>query len=100
MGRDDWHLDKKVPISIFGMLLSLFIGFVVQTAYLTNVITEWKTMTDNRLAALEKSDTGQATHENRITILEQQWSYIRADLAEIKTLLRRRVPGELEQPQQ
>lgn len=96
MGRDDWHLDKKVPISIFGMLVSLFVGFVVQTAYLTNVITEWKTVTDNRLSALEKSDKAVETHENRLVILEQQFSYIRADLAEIKTLLRRRVPGEIE----
>ena len=100
MARDDWHLDKKVMISILGMLASLFIGFVAQTIYLTNLFTEWKITTDNRITVLEKTDSNQSTHENRLTILEQQLGYIRADLVEIKTLLRRRVPAELDQPQQ
>lgn len=88
--REDWHLDKRVPIS-------LIIGFVLQTI----VITAWGTTKfdsiDSRVTALEKSDSSQVSHENRITILEQQFSYIRADLAEIKTLLRRQIPST--QPQ-
>ena len=83
--RDEWHLDKKVPIG-------LIVGLVLQTI----VLTAWGTSKfeglDNRVSNLEKSDDNQQSHENRITILEQQFGYIRADLAEIKTLLRRQIP--------
>lgn len=88
MGGDDWHLDKKVSISMFGMILSLFVGFFAQTVYLTRFITEWKVTTENRLTTLEKSESNQLSFENRIVVLEQQFSFIRSDLAEIKTLLR------------
>lgn len=81
-----WHLDKKVPIGVIGALL-------LQTI----VVVSWGTQKfdgyDNRLANLEKSDNEQSTHENRLTILEQQFTYIRADLAEIKTLLQRKLPA-------
>lgn len=83
--REDWHLDKKVPI---GLIISL----VVQTVVLATWITTKFDGFDNRIANLEKSDGAQVTHENRITILEQQFSYIRSDLAEIKDILRRSVP--------
>lgn len=83
---EEWHLDKRVPIAFF-------FGLIAQTV----VITAWFTSKfegfDSRLAALEKSDDAQASHESRIVILEQQFQYIRTDLAEIKTLLRRQVPG-------
>ena len=91
--RENWHLDKKVPISIISAI-------VAQTLVFVYVGTSWKADVEGRITALEKSDGGQASHENRLVILEQQFSYIRADLAEIKTLLRRRVPAEFEQPQQ
>lgn len=85
MQREGWHLDKKVPIGLFA-------GFVLQTI----VIVVWGTTKmdsfDSRIVALEKSDSGQESHENRIVILEQQFNYIRADLAEIKDLLRRQIP--------
>lgn len=91
--RDEWHLDKKVPIG-------LIIGFIVQTI----VLTAWGTAKfeglDNRVQNLEKSDDGQKNHENRITILEQKFDYIRTDLAEIKTLLRRQLPPQQDSPQQ
>jgi hypothetical protein len=81
-----WHLDKKVPI---GLILAL----LVQTV----VITSWGTAKfddiNNRVANLEKSDEGQQTHEGRIIKLEEQFSYIRSDLAEIKLLLRRQIPN-------
>lgn len=84
--RDEWHLDKKVPIG-------LFLGLLVQTI----IITSWGTSKfeniDSRVANLERSDGGQQSHENRIVVLEQQFGYIRADLAEIKTLLRRQIPA-------
>jgi len=82
-----WHLDKKVPI---GLILAL----LAQTL----VITSWGTAKfeniDNRISNLEKSDEGQASHENRIVVLEQQFSYIRSDLAEIKNLLKRQMPAD------
>lgn len=90
MQREGWHLDKKVPIGLFA-------GFVLQTI----VIVVWGTTKmdsiDSRIVALEKSDSGQESHENRIVILEQQFNYIRSDLAEIKALLRRQVPDPNQQ---
>lgn len=82
---EEWHLDKKVPLSI---IIALF----VQTIVFVAVGTSWKSGTDSRLAALEKSETSRDSHESRLVILEQQFQYIRSDLAEIKTLLRRQVP--------
>lgn len=90
--REDisWHLDKKVPI---GLILAL----LAQTI----VITSWGTAKfddiNNRVSNLEKSDEGQASHENRLVVLEQQFSYIRSDLAEIKLLLKRQMPPEAPQ---
>lgn len=83
MTKDDvsWHLDKKVPI---GLILAL----LAQTI----VITSWGTSKfeniDNRISNLEKSDGGQASHENRIIILEQKFTYIQSSLDEIKELLK------------
>ena len=87
MTENSWHLDKKVPI---GLILAL----LVQTV----VITSWGTAKfeniSNRVSNLEKTEESQANHESRLTILEQQFGYIRSDLAEIKTLLRRQVPSQ------
>lgn len=85
MASEQWHLDKKVPISI---ILALF----AQTIVFVSVGTAWKADTDSRIAALEKSEQDRDSHESRLVILEQQFQYIRSDLAEIKTLLRRQVP--------
>jgi hypothetical protein len=89
--QEQWHLDKKVPISI---IIALF----VQTVVFVYVGTTWKADTDFRLAALEKSDDSRDNHESRLVIMEQQSAYIRADLAEIKSLLRRQVPDQPVQP--
>lgn len=86
MASEEWHLDKKVPISI---IVALF----VQSVVFVYVGTTWKADVDSRINALEKSEGGRDTHENRIVILEQQFGYIRSDLAEIKAILRREVPG-------
>lgn len=87
MQRDEWHLDKKVPI---GLILAL----LVQTVVITSWISAKFENQDVRIATLEKTDAEQVTYDNRITILEQQFGYIRSDLAEIKTLLRRQIPKE------
>jgi 5-bromo-4-chloroindolyl phosphate hydrolysis protein len=92
MARDDWHLDKKTVVSIVIFCIGLFFAGVGQTIYITSFITTTADKFDSRISALEKSDSGQESHENRIVILEQQFNYIRADLAEIKDLLRRQLP--------
>jgi len=51
-------------------------------------------MADARIGFLEKSENSRDSHENRLVILEQQFGYIRSDLAEIKAILRRSVSGE------
>jgi hypothetical protein len=83
--NEDWHLDKKVPISIIVM-------FFIQTITLVYVGTSWKTDIDSRINQLERSEVKTTSYENRITVTEQQLGYIRNDLAEIKALLRRQVP--------
>lgn len=87
MVYENWHLDKRIPIG-------LIIGFAVQTVVITAMGTAKFSDLDHRLAVLEKTDKETETHENRLIVLEQQFGYIRSDLAEIKNLLQRRVPGE------
>lgn len=91
---ENWHLDKKVVVSLIIAVISTFGGLVVQTVYLTAWGTQKYDDLNNRVAILEKSDDGQQSHETRLTILEQQFGYIRTDLAEIKNLLRRQIPKE------
>jgi hypothetical protein len=83
--RDEWHLDKKVPIGLLG-------GLILQTIVITAWFTARFENVDNRLGNLEKVEQDQKNHDTRITILEQQFGYIRSDLGEIKTLLRRQLP--------
>ena len=83
--NEQWHLDRRVPISI---IIALF----VQTVTFVYFGTAWKSDTDFRIAALEKAEDSRQNHESRLVVLEQQFGYIRADLQEIKTLLRRQVP--------
>lgn len=87
-GRDDisWHLDKKVPI---GLILALLVQTVVITSWGSAKFENY----EGRITNLEKSDDAQQTYERRITILEEKFGYIRDDLAEIKTLLRRQIPA-------
>lgn len=91
--REQWHLDKRVPITIIGAI-------VFQTVFFTYVGTAWKTDVESRLHVLEKSDDSRMTHENRIIILEQGVLRIRDDLSEIKQLIRAQKLGELDDPAQ
>lgn len=79
--REEWHLDKKVPISII-------IAIVCQTLIFVYVGTAWKADVENRLTSLEKSQISAANYGDRILILEQGVLRIREDLAEIKELIR------------
>ena len=87
--RENWHLDKKVPIGIIGAL-------IVQTLIFVYVGTAWKVDIEGRVIALERSDTVQSSHETRITVIEQGIIRVREDLAEIKAILM----GQKTQPQQ
>ena len=93
MQREEWHLDKKVPI---GIITALFF----QTLFFTYIGTAWKVDVESRLGALERSDSVQSTHETRITVIEQGINRIREDLAEIKVILRGRQSGSLDDAQQ
>jgi hypothetical protein len=89
--REDisWHLDKKVPI---GLILALLVQTVVITSWGSAKFENY----DGRITNLEKSDGTQQTYERRITVLEEKFNYIRDDLAEIKSLLQRRLPTEVQ----
>lgn len=85
-GRGEpWHLDKKVPLGII-------FAIVLQTLTLVVIGTIWKTQTDSRLEALEKTDFGRESHENRITILEQKFNYIQESLQRIEKSIERITP--------
>lgn len=77
MENEGWHLDKKVPIAIIFALVG-------QTLFFTYWGSTWKSETDSRLLSLEKYQDATSGQDRRITILEQQFGYIREDLAEIK----------------
>ena len=81
-----WKIDKHFPIAVV-------IAIVGNTVWMTYWVTSKYDEVENRVTALERSDDGQQSHETRIVKLEQQFDFIRSDLAEIKTLLRRQIPG-------
>lgn len=91
MTKDDasWHLDKKVPI---GLILALLVQTVVITSWGSAKFENY----EGRITSLEKSDGAQQTYERRITVLEEKFNYIRDDLSEIKSLLQRRLPTEVQ----
>lgn len=93
MPHDEWHLDKKVPISIIGAI-------VAQTLIVVSIGTAWKADVENRLQALEKEQDGISSHETRIVVLEQGMLRIRDDLSEIKQLIRQQKMGKLDDPSQ
>jgi septation ring formation regulator EzrA len=85
-GRGEaWHLDKKVPLGII-------IAIVIQTITLVMIGTAWKTETDNRLEALEKTDLGRASLNDRVIVLEQKFSYIQGALDRIEKNIERITP--------
>lgn len=88
-GREAWHLDKRVPITMIVM-------FALQTLTLVYVGTSWKADIEYRVGALEKSMADSAPHESRIIVLEQGFLRIREDLSEIKDLIRLQKQGSLD----
>ena len=80
MQKEEWHLDKKVPI---GIVLAL----VVQTVSFFVVATSWKTSVDGRLERLEEIVSDNKSQGDRIIILEQQLTFIAASLKRIEDRL-------------
>jgi hypothetical protein len=92
---NQWHLDKKVPISIVIML-------VVQTVTFAVLGTQKTTNMDNRISGLERDLStldaaidkrltavydANSKQEPRLIILEQQFQFIRESLVRIEKKL-------------
>lgn len=80
MQKEDWHLDKKVPIGIIlALLIQTVSGFVIATS--------WKTSVDGRLERLEEIVSENKSQGDRIIVLEQQLKFIADSLARIENKL-------------
>lgn len=80
MQKEEWHLDKKVPIGIIVALVLQTVGFFV-------IATSWKTTVDGRLGRLEEIVSDNKSQGDRIIILEQQLTFIAASLKRIEDRL-------------
>ena len=78
--REQWHLDKRVPIGIIFALVLQTISFFV-------IATSWKTTVDSRLGRLEEIVSDNKSQGDRIIILEQQLTFIAASLKRIEDRL-------------
>lgn len=78
--EDQWHLDRRVPISIIAAI-------VVQTVSFVYLGTSWKSGIDYRVGSLERTDLSRLSHEMRLTILEQKFDFIKQSLERIETNL-------------
>lgn len=80
MDKEQWHLDKKVPIAIIIALCIQTISFIV-------IAAAWKTSVDSRLERLEKSESDNSAQGDRILVLEQQLKFIVDSLSRIEKKL-------------
>ena len=78
--REQWHLDKKVPIGIIFAL-------VIQTITFFTIAAAWKTSVDVRIERLEETAVDSTKQGDRILILEQKFNYIVDSLARIEKKL-------------
>lgn len=79
--KDQWHLDKRVPIAII-------MSIALQTFAAVYFATAWKVVVESRLAVLEKAASDNSGQEARIIVLEQVVIRVSDDLSEIKSILR------------
>ena len=80
MATEEWHLDKKVPISIIVALALQTLGFIYFG-------TAWKTEVDFRVTNLERLNEERKSQEGRIITMEQQLRYITDSLGRIEAKL-------------
>lgn len=80
MATEEWHLDKKVPVTII-------VALVLQTLGIIYVGTAWKTEVDFRISSLERLNEDNKSQEGRIIAVEQQLNYITDSLKRIEAKL-------------
>ena len=80
MVAEEWHLDKKVPVTII-------VALVLQTLGIIYVGTAWKTEVDFRISSLERLNEDSKSQEGRIIAVEQQLNYITDSLKRIEVKL-------------
>lgn len=80
MQKEEWHLDKKVPLGII-------IALVLQTFAFLTMATAWKTAVEGRIARLEEIAANNSNQSERIVILEQQLKFIVESLNRIEQKL-------------
>lgn len=80
MATEEWHLDKKVPVTII-------VALVLQTLGIIYVGTAWKTEVDFRISNLERLNEDRKSQEGRIIAVEQQLNYITDSLKRIEAKL-------------
>ena len=80
MVAEEWHLDKKVPVTIIVALVLQTLGFIY-------VGTAWKTEVDFRVNNLERLNEDSKSQEGRIIAVEQQLNYITDSLKRIEAKL-------------
>ena len=77
---EEWHLDKKVPISIIAALLLQTFGFVA-------IGSAWKAEVESRLTAVEKQVDERKNQGDRLIVLEEQLRFIKESLTRIEVRL-------------
>ncbi len=77
---EDWHLDKKVPISIIAALLLKTFGFVA-------IGSAWKAEVESRFSVVEKQVDERKNQGERIIVVEEQLRFIKESLARIEARL-------------
>lgn len=75
---NDWHLDKKVPISLIAAILMQTCGFFW-----------WSATTSERVTALKERMDAIAPQADRLTRVEVNIESIKDSVTEIKQALRR-----------
>ena len=78
--REEWHLDKKVPISII-------IALVLQTFGFVAIGSAWKAEVESRLAVVEKQVDERKNQGDRLIVLEEQLRFIKESLTRIEVRL-------------
>lgn len=80
MQKEEWHLDKKVPLGII-------IALILQTITFFIIATAWKSSVDNRIGRLEEIANNNSNQSERIIVLEQQLKFILESLNRIEQKL-------------
>ena len=80
MQKEEWHLDKKVPLGII-------IALILQTITFFIIATAWKSSVDNRIGRLEEIANNNSNQSERIIVLEQQLKFILESLNRLEQKL-------------